>query len=92
MTGITFNGESNLQIVTARYECNDRLAVDLEADGEPYICVSINLPDEQIAEGEFAVKTYSKNTGMMEAQQAANAIEFTGRYTNELRLPICRLR
>ena len=86
-----FNGRCDLKLVEARYECNDRLADYLTAGGELFLFVSVNLPDEPLDEGEFAVKTYSENEGLLEALIVCGAVVFTGRYTTELGLPICRL-
>lgn len=91
MTKVSVNGYRNLSIVLHRYAIGDRLAVSLERGGELYYFVSHNLPDEPLADGEFAVKTYRDNEGVYEALIDCGAIEFTGRYANEMRLPICTI-
>lgn len=85
-------GTKSLAITTDRYSNNDRLAVFALTDGEPYTDLSVNMPEEELADGEFVFRTYSENEGLFEQLVDAGAVRFTGRFTrNPMRLPICRL-
>lgn len=85
-------GTRDLAILTDRYANNDRLAVFAVENGEPYTDLSVNMPEEALADGEFIFKTYTENEGLFEQFVEAGAVEFTGRYTgSRVSLPICRL-
>jgi Domain of unknown function (DUF4313) len=60
---------------------NGRLALQLvdAVDGDPIARATVNLPNEQIAEGEIFVKNHSENEGMLQALQQAGIVEPTGR-------------
>jgi hypothetical protein len=91
MFTIKFYGERDIEIETGEYR-NGRLAVQLHEKGEYFATVSVNLPEEQLADDEFAFKNYSENEGLFEELLRVGAIVFTGRYTDSvLKLPICRL-
>ena len=90
MFTIDFYGSRTLAIGVDRY-LNDRLAVQLYENGEPFATASVNLPGEALGPEEFAFKTYSENEGLFEELVRVGAIEFAGRHTAAMSLPICRL-
>ena len=60
---------------------NGRLAiqlVDAETE-EPIANLTVNLPDEELAEGEFFVKTWSENQPIAAAALASGLFQDTGR-------------
>ena len=91
MVHIDHFGLKEVEIELGRYQ-NGRLAVQLIENGEDYATVSVNLPFEEIGPDEFAFKTYSENEGLYEELIRSGEIEFTGRQTNTMGLPICRIR
>lgn len=59
---------------------NGRVAIQAVcADGEPYCTVTVNLPDEPLADDEVFVKDYSENEGVLDAMEAAGVLRRTGR-------------
>lgn len=60
---------------------NDRVAIQLmDAETEePIGKLTVNLPEEELAEGEFFVKTWSENKGIAAAALASGLFEDTGR-------------
>lgn len=92
MVRIHHLGKHNVNITTGRYP-NGRLAVQLTEGSDLYATISVNLPEVPLLPGEFLVKTYSENEGLLEQLLRAGAIEFTGRTLNaSLGLtPVCCL-
>jgi len=73
-----FNGE--LKIVLGFYN-NGRTAlqlVDVE-DGSPYYIATVNIPEEELAEGCVFLKGWSENEGVPEALEKAGVVKLTGR-------------
>ena len=69
-----------------------RLAVQLTSDNEPYATLSVNIPEVELAVGEFIAKTYSENEGLLEALVAAGKVQIVRRISHALgELPVCRL-
>jgi hypothetical protein len=69
-----------------------RLAVQLHSDDEPYATLSVNIPEIELAIGEFVAKTYSENEGLLEALVAAGKVQIIRRVSHALgELPVCRL-
>ena len=91
MVHIDHFGPKEVEIELGRYE-NGRLAVQLVENGDDYATVSVNFPFEVIGPDEFAFKTYSENEGLYEELIRSGEIESTGRQTNTMGLPICRIR
>ena len=48
-------------------------------------------PTKKSRQMRFAFKTYSENEGLLEELLQVKAVEFTGRYTRAMMLPIRRL-
>jgi len=83
----------DLEIHTGRYT-NGRLAVQLfdPSDQEMYATVSLNIPEEPLAEGQFIFKTYSENERLFEELLFAGAIKPVRTAHLPIGdLPICRL-
>ena len=57
---VVFRGKV-LKIIKTAYSTNGRVAIELKSDGVPLAVLSVNLPDEEFEEGEFAVKNWSEN-------------------------------
>lgn len=69
------------------------LALRLVKDHEPYATITTCLPDVELGEGEFHVKTWSENEGLVEALLESGVLQTTGEcsragYAQALR---CRL-
>jgi len=67
-------------VTYAQYE-NGRVSIgyNIEETGEPMGRLTINLPNETLAEDEFAVKDWSENTFVAEAAFKTGLFEDTGR-------------
>lgn len=91
MVRINFYGQHDVTVVCDRYSSNDRLAVFIEENKEPFATVSVNLPNEPMERDEFVVKSYSENQGLFDALLAEGVIGFTGRCSASMNLPICCL-
>jgi uncharacterized protein (DUF2141 family) len=64
---ITVDGES-VDLFLAQYANGSPAVVaSVAATGEPFGKLSVNLVDEQLEEGEIAIKTYAENKAFAEA-------------------------
>lgn len=75
---------------------NGRVALNLfdPVNDEPVVCVTVNLPESEIDEGEIVVKTWFENEDMWEALHAAGIIYLMPEYiieTGHVRAPVARL-
>lgn len=69
-----------LTAVYDRYSVNDRLAIMLiDDEGDPCTDLTVNLPGEHLAEGEFFVKTWFPNEEISVAALASGHFVDTGR-------------
>ncbi len=74
-----YHGEL-VTIWKSSYANNNRLAIILKgADGEPFATISANLPDQPMADDEFAAKTYSENEGIAKAVFDTGCFFYTAR-------------
>jgi len=73
MKKVKFRGE-NLNVVFGKYP-NGRTAIRLMDEfGCPYATATVNLPDDELGEGEVFIKDYSENTGVLSALVDAGII------------------
>ncbi len=101
---ITFN-EYECHIVKKSYS-NGRLALQLmnakslkepnysmQLGTECIATVTINLPNEDIADDEIFIKNYSENEGMLEALLEANVISKPIKYVKIgfVEVPLCKI-
>lgn len=83
-TSIAIDG----RIVSLRkslYRGNNRLAlrfVDI-TDGAPYATLTVNIPDAELKEGEFLVKTWGGNEELASLAIQSGIFEDTGRRVRE---------
>lgn len=84
-------GDNPVEIQTDRYDCR-QLCVELVVDDEPYAALSACLPEFDLADDEFAFKTYSENQGLYQIMIDLSLIELVRFERNEFgSWPICRL-
>lgn len=74
---------------------NGRTAIRL-TDAEtkqPIATASVNLPDEEMADDEVAIKNWSENEGMLEVLMGAGIVSGPVRFTYSgyVTVPICQL-
>ncbi len=74
-----FGRQLTVNLVTAEYAENDRLAVQLFQDEELYAVVSVNVPEVDLDTEEFVFKTYTENEGLFEELLRLGVIRATGR-------------
>ncbi len=73
---------------------NGRLAIEfVDDDGGCITVCSINLPNEDLDEGQIFIKDWSENEGMLEALLEAGVVIFTGERvpSGYVQAPKCRL-
>lgn len=58
---------------------NDRLAIQLFKDLEPYATITVNLPNDYLDEGEFFVKTWAENEDITAILKQSDIFIDTGR-------------
>jgi|GEM_PF-4538587 len=74
-----YNGE-RVKIEKIYYQNNNRIALRVfDKDGTPLATLTCNLPDEELAEDEFFVKTWSENGPISEAARQSGLFVDTGR-------------
>lgn len=83
MTTITFTAfgaEVTARPEFARY-ANGRLAIKMvdAEDGSPWATLTVNMPDDHLADGEVFIKDWAENEEMVLALIDAGWIEYTGR-------------
>jgi hypothetical protein len=61
---IIINGDS-VRLLKLKYELNDRVALFLEEEGEPYAVLSVNLPNEPMKIGEVAIDVNNLGKGII---------------------------
>lgn len=88
------NTETECVVFKSRYT-NDRPALILiEAEsGEQYCVASVNLPDDDIRDGEIAIKDYSENAGVLDALIDGGVVSEPIGYISSgfVDVPVCRL-
>lgn len=77
------NETYNIYLREDRYG-NGRLAIRayIAETGEPFGTITTNLPDEELGEGEFFVKTYSENVWVHQLIEQEVFEELPGRYVS----------
>ena len=79
----------------AKYQHNNRTAIELvdAEDGEPIAIATTNLVNEQLAEGEIAIKDYFGNEGMLHCLVNAKIVSLPSRYVSMgfVQIPICKI-
>lgn len=93
MTEVQFK-DWRCRVQKGRYT-NGRTALQLvdADDGEPVATATVNLPEVELAPDEVLVKSYSENTGMLEALEEAGIVRPTGEWVESgfVRVQKCRL-
>ena len=82
-----------MSLSVSRYADNERIALLLkEPDGQLYTVCSSNLPAEEMAEDEVAIKSYSENEGILDMLIQNNVVSHPVRYAHSghVELPICK--
>lgn len=86
--------EWDVEIIYKRY-ANQRIALCLidSLDGSPVATASSNLPDEQIAQDEVAIKDYTENKGMLNFLVSNKVVHPPHRFVKSgyVEFPIVRL-
>ena len=84
----TFAGFTG-RIVQAEYVQSGNIAWQMIDDDGPIATVSVNVPG--LKPDELGIKTYSENTGMLEALLSADLIELPHRYlmSGFVSIPVC---
>lgn len=78
-----------------RYSLNDRLAISLfDDEGEPCTTLTCNLPDENLEEGEFFIKTWFPNEEITVAALESGLFVDTGKRveTGFVQAPVWRFK
>jgi len=74
---------------------NGRVCIQLTHahDHDPVAIATVNLPDDELGEGEVFIKNYSENEGMLEWLEKNGIVERTGRVvpSGYVTIPVCRL-
>jgi hypothetical protein len=86
---VVFQGEE-LDVKFDHYVSNDRIAIELTQNGEPYVMASVNVPDFKIKRNQVFIKNYSENDGVLKALVQGGVIEHTGFKYNGM-FDLCRL-
>ncbi|MEZ6128999.1 MAG: hypothetical protein R3C59_09970 [Planctomycetaceae bacterium] len=84
-------GLKNVVLRTSRYALGP-LTVELWSRGEPYLVLSVCLPELTLADNEFAFKTWSKNVSLYQQLLDQGVNEFIRfEFCTVGCVPICRL-
>ena len=76
----TISVRGELCYVHYAYYADGNIAIQYTVnDGEPFGTLTVNLPDTEISEGEFAVKTWSENEQLAKAALASGIFEDMGK-------------
>ena len=78
-----------------KYEDNSRIAILIETkEHEAYAVLTVNFPQEHLEEGEFCIKSWSENEGLVKACYDSGLVsgmfEDTGKRTVVMNSPIWR--
>jgi len=91
---VLFKGKT-VDILKIAYRTNDRVAISLTQGEMPFGVLTVNLPDEEFEEGEFAVKDWTENEEITPFILAhTDLFEDTGKTvpTGRVEAPIWRLK
>jgi hypothetical protein len=77
---VNFYGEIHHTNIHITQYGSSRIAILLqEQDGEPFGTLTVNLPDEEIEDGEIIVKTWSGNEPLADAAMKSGLFSDTGK-------------
>lgn len=83
------------EVKIAKYKNNKRIALELvdAEDGMPVCMASTNLVNEDLFEGEIAIKDYSENEGVLRCLVKAGVVSEPLRIVQSgfVNIPICKL-
>lgn len=70
-----------IDVIRSRYgyEAGSRIALVLMQAREPYANLTVNIPEEELADGEFFVKTWSENEPVAASALKSGLFVDTGR-------------
>lgn len=98
-----FESEGYPTVKFQKYTCeldfgkysNGRIGIDLvdKKTGELVLGATVNIPEEQLGDGEVIIKNYSENEGVLDALISAGVISKPIRTikSNFIEAPVCKL-